>query len=589
MLRALLLTFVLAGMVAYVPGAVVAVRSGTLGLLALETLLYLVVVLAYFLPRLSFATRALLVLAVVYTLGAALLALSGPFGTGALWLFSLPVLAGALLDLPAALVTLAVNLATLGGLWLAGAPAMADTGLASLSPGGVPVLIANFMLLDTTAAVSVAMLVRRLEEALAEERAIRAAHDVERRELVALNDLVSREMQDRLQADRVRAALEDQLRQSQKMEAIGRLAGGLAHDFNNLLTAILGHVSLALRGRDDPARLRRRLLEIERASERASGLTQQLLAFSRKQVLQPRVVDLNASVRDMEGLLRQLIGKDVELAVDLAAGPLAVYADPTQLQQVVMNLAVNARDAMPLGGRLSIRTGELAASEARGPDVREGRLVSLVVSDTGVGMDAETRQHAFEPFFTTKAPGRGTGLGLATVYGIVTQSGGTVSVDTEPGQGATFRILLPAADQPAAASPPAPTRVPGGRETILLVEDEDLLRTMTVEVLAELGYTVLEAESGRAALRRSAEASTIHLVLSDVVMPEMGGREAWLHVSREHPEARVLFMSGYTDDAVVRHGVREADVSLLNKPFTPDELARRVRDVLDAPPAAQPL
>jgi signal transduction histidine kinase/ActR/RegA family two-component response regulator len=589
MLRALLLTFALAGAVAYVPSAVVNVRAGTLGLLAVQTVLYLVVLAASFLPRLGYFPRALMMLAVVYALGVALLAVGGPFGTGALWLFSLPVLAGALLDLPAAVITLALNLVTLAGLWLgAASPVLAHSAWASFPAGTVPILVGNFLLLDTAAALSVAMLVRRLEDALFEERTTRAALDVEQRELVALNDLVSREMEDRLRADRVREALEDQLRQSQKMEAIGRLAGGVAHDFNNLLTAILGHVSLAQRGRDDPARLRRRLEEIERAASRASELTQQLLALGRKQVLQPHVIDLNECVREMQGLLLPLIGEDVELDVELAPRPLAVRADATQLQQVVMNLALNARDAMPRGGLLRIATAELAAGADRPPDVREGRLVSLVVSDTGVGMDAQTRQHAFEPFFTTKPRGQGTGLGLATVYGIVSQSEGTVTVETAPGKGAIFRILLPAAELPA----PAPLRrapareAPGGRETILLVEDEDMLRTMTVEVLADLGYTVLEAESGRAALRRSAEAPTIHLVLSDVVMPEMGGREAWLQVSRQHPEARVLFMSGYTDDAIVRHGVREAEVSLLNKPFTPDELARRVRAVLDAPPAS---
>jgi signal transduction histidine kinase/ActR/RegA family two-component response regulator len=589
MLRALLLTFSLAGMVAYVPGAVLNVRAGTLGLLAVETILYLVVLAAFFLPRLGFGPRALMMLGAVYTLGVGLLVVGGPFGTGALWLFSVPVLAGALLDLPAAVITLLLNLVTLAGLWLAaGSPMMAPAGWASFPPGTVPILIGNFVLLDTAAALSVALLVRRLEEALFEERTTRGALDVERRELVALNELVSREMEDRVRADRVREALEDQLRQSQKMEAIGRLAGGVAHDFNNLLTAILGHVSLALRGRDDPVRLRRRLEEIERAGGRASELTQQLLALSRKQVLQPRVIDLNECVREMEGILVPLVGEDVELDVELAPGTLAVRADPTQLQQVIMNLAVNARDAMPSGGRLRIETSELAAGDDRPPDVREGRLVALVVSDNGIGMDAETRQHAFEPFFTTKRRGHGTGLGLATVYGIVTQSDGTVTLDSAPGKGATFRILLPGADQPLPAQAPRPpaSEAPGGRETILLVEDEDLLRTMTVEVLGELGYTVLAAESGRAALRRSAEVDTIHLVLSDVVMPEMGGREAWLQVSRQHPEARVLFMSGYTDDAIVRHGVREAEVSLLNKPFTPDELARRVRAVLDGPPAA---
>jgi len=587
MLRALLMTFVVAGVVAYVPSVLLALRDGHLGILAVDTVLFGAVLLAFFLPRLAFGTRALVMLAVVYALGTFLLVIVGPYGSGALWLFSLPVFAGALLGLRAAVATVGLNLLTLLALHLTGfTSALAGTGWTRFPPGTVPVLIANFLLLDTVAAVSVAVLVRRLEEALAEERATRTALDVERRELVGLNDLVSREMEERVNAERRRAALEDQLRQAQKMEAIGRLAGGVAHDFNNLLTAILGHVSLALRGRDDPPRLRRRLEEIERASERAAGLTQQLLAFSRKQVLQPRIVDLNEAVRDMQGILRRLIGEDVALVVRLASGPLAVRADATQLQQVVMNLAVNARAAMPRGGRLTIETSEVAEDAPRPAGAVAGRAYVLSVADTGVGMDAETLKRVFEPFFTTKPTGEGTGLGLATVYGIVTQSEGTVTVESVLGQGATFRIVLPAVEQPVPANTPRPADAPGGPETVLVVEDEDLLRTLTVEVLSELGYTVLEAASGRAALRLSAEAAAIQLVLTDVVMPEMGGRDVWTQVSLQHPEARVLFMSGYTDDAVMRHGVHEAEVSLLNKPFTPNELARRVRDVLDARPAA---
>jgi signal transduction histidine kinase len=421
MLRALLLTFLLAGLVAYVPSALLAVRTGHPGVLIADTVIYLAVVVAFFARRIGFAVRTLVMLAVVYTLGTFLLVAVGPFGSGTLWLFSFPVFAGALLGARAAVAGVALNVVTLLALQLAGEAAfLSGAGWTRFPRPVIPVLIVNFVLLGSAAAVSVAMLVGRLEQSADEERATRRALDADRRELVALNEVVSSEMEERLAAERQRALLEDQLRQAQKMEAIGRLAGGVAHDFNNLLTAILGHVSLALRGRDDPARLRRRLEEIERAAERAAGLTQQLLAFSRKQVLQPRVIDLNDAVRDMQGILRRLIGEDVELAVSLAPGPLAVHADPTQLQQVVMNLAVNARDAMPRGGRLAIETGR----EAGGGGARDH--VTLTVTDTGVGMDAGTRQRAFEPFFTTKPAGEGTGLGLATVYGIVTQSEGTV-------------------------------------------------------------------------------------------------------------------------------------------------------------------
>jgi signal transduction histidine kinase/CheY-like chemotaxis protein len=581
MLRALLLTFLLAGLLAYVPSALLAVRTGHPGDLVVDTVIYLAVVLAFFMRRLGFAMRALVMLAAVYALGAFLLVAVGPFGSGTLWLFSFPVFAGALLGARAAVAGVALNVLTLLALQMAGHSALlAGTGWMQFPRPVLPVLIVNFVLLDSAAAVSVAVLVGRLEESAADERATRRALDDERRELVALNEVVSSEMEERLAAERQRVALEDQLRQAQKMEAIGRLAGGVAHDFNNLLTAILGHVALALRGRDDPARLRRRLEEIERAGERAAGLTQQLLAFSRKQVLQPRVMDLNDAVRDMQGILRRLIGEDVELLVSLAPGRLPVHADPTQLQQVIMNLAVNARDALPRGGRLTIETGrEAAAGGARD-------RVMLMVRDNGTGMDAETRQRAFEPFFTTKPAGQGTGLGLATVYGIVTQSEGTVEVESAPGQGATFHIRLPAAEQAPSESAVAEASAEGGKETILLVEDEDLLRSMAAEVLGELGYTVIDADSGGTALERAAQAGPIHLVLTDVVMPGMGGPEVWTEVARLHPESRVLFMSGYTDDAVVRHGVREAEFALLNKPFTPDELARRVRAILDARPEA---
>jgi signal transduction histidine kinase/ActR/RegA family two-component response regulator len=584
-LRGLLLTLALAGLGAYVPAVVLALEAGQVMVAAVDTLLYAGVLLACFLPRLAFRMRALGLLAVVYLLGAFLLVKGGPLGSGTLWLFCLPVFAGVLLGTRAAVVSVCLNLATLTALfWLHSAELLGGSW-AGFPAGALPLISAHFLLLDSAAAVSVSVLVSRVEKALAEEQASQATLVEERRELVALNSLVSREMQELVAAGVARAALEDQLRQAQKMEAIGRLAGGVAHDFNNLLTAILGHTALALRGVDEPDRLHRRLDEIQRAAQRAAALTQRLLAFSRKQVLQPRVISLNEAVRDMESMLRRLIGEDIEMVVRLEAGPLTVHADPVQLQQVLMNLVVNARDAMPRGGRLTLETGTIDSDAPRPADAPEGALVVLEVSDTGIGIDAETMKRIFEPFFTTKPPGEGTGLGLATVYGIITQSGGHVAVDSEAGKGATFRILLPEAPQPAEPllRPLAEVPPPSGRETILLVEDEDLLRNMTTEVLQDLGYRVLDASSGRSALLVSAQPERIDLVLTDVVMPGMGGREVWEAVSRQHPESRVLYMSGYTDDAIVRHGVTAAEVTLLNKPFTPQELGQRVREVLDAP------
>src|SRR5881398_3958214 len=328
-----------------------------------------------------------------------------------------------------------------------------------------------------------------------------------------------------------RLGLEQQLRQAQKMEAVGRLAGGIAHDFNNILTAITGHADLLLEdlGHHDPRRAD--VDEIRRSAERAAGLTRQLLAFSRQQVLQPKVVDLNALVLDMDKLLRRLIGEDVELATVLDPALGRVTADPGQLEQVIVNLAVNARDAMPNGGRLTLETKNVDLDADYPTDrvtIPAGRYVMLVISDTGTGMDAQTRARIFEPFFTTKVPGKGTGLGLATVHGIVAQSGGTITVESAPDQGSTFTIYLPQVDAPVeAAAPPVPVeRPPRGSETVLLAEDEPAVRTIAQQALERHGYTVLAAPSGAAALALAAQhAATIDLLLTDVVMPGMSGRD----------------------------------------------------------------
>jgi len=380
-----------------------------------------------------------------------------------------------------------------------------------------------------------------------------------------------------------RRSLEEQLVQAQKMEAVGRLAGGIAHDFNNLLTAILGYGDLMLPKLHDPT-LRGKMQEIRKAAERASALTRQLLAFSRKQVLVPEVVPVAGLIEELSKMLRRLIGEDIEL-LTLLRPAAAVRADPGQLEQVLMNLAVNARDAMPRGGKLTIEVDVVQTDDAfrkEHPDVPRGPLVLIAVSDTGVGMDAEVRKHIFEPFFTTKELGRGTGLGLATVYGIVKQSGGHIEVDTAPGQGTTFRIFLPAVEPPRPAPVPSLDAVVGGSETVLLVEDEAALRSLAQEILRDQGYKVIAAGSGAEALElvRSYKAP-IDLLVTDVVMPGMDGRELADRLGPVHPETRCLFMSGYTDDAVVRRGVREEGMPFLQKPFTIDALALKVREVLD--------
>jgi PAS domain S-box-containing protein len=383
-----------------------------------------------------------------------------------------------------------------------------------------------------------------------------------------------------------RKQLEDQLRQSQKMEAVGRLAGGVAHDFNNLLTAILGHADLLLEGATEHDGHHADLTEIRRAAQRAAGLTSQLLAFSRKQILQPKVLDLNTVVTGMGTLLRRLIGEDIELRIVPAPGLGAVEADPGQLEQVILNLAVNARDAMPRGGKLTVETANVDLDEAYARQrvaVQPGPYVLLAVTDTGVGMNEHVKAHVFEPFFTTKAQGKGTGLGLATVYGIVQQSGGFIWVYSEPGRGTAFKIYLPR----KAASPqelePVPTREGShaGSGTILLVEDEAAVRKLASRVLEARGYTVLPAADGLQALDTvERHPGAIDLLITDVVMPQMSGRELADLVRPRRPATKVLYVSGYTDDAIVHHGVLDAGVMFLQKPFTPDSLARKVKEIL---------
>ena len=385
--------------------------------------------------------------------------------------------------------------------------------------------------------------------------------------------------------------LEQQLRQAQKMEAVGRLAGGVAHDFNNLLTVITSYSDLLLEELPSEDPKREDLEQIRKAAEGAAGLTRQLLAFSRQQVLQPRILDLNGVVENTEKLLDRVIGEDIQLATVLAPDLGLVNGDPGQLEQILMNLVVNSRDAMPQGGRLTIETANLNADDAfvrNHPLARPGRYAMLAVTDTGVGMDEETKVHIFEPFFTTKEQGKGTGLGLATVYGIVKQSGGFVWVYSEPGHGTSIKVYLPCAEGGAKASAAQGTvtdsGMPRGSETVLIVEDAPAVRAVMRHVLTRQGYTVLEAPDGGEALRLAAEhTGPIQLLLTDLVMPVLGGRQLTEQLTELRPDTKVLYTSGYTDDAVVRHGLLETGVAFLQKPFAPEVLARKVREVLNAP------
>jgi PAS domain S-box-containing protein len=383
-----------------------------------------------------------------------------------------------------------------------------------------------------------------------------------------------------------RLYLEEQLRNAQQLEAIGRLAGGVAHDFNNILSIIMGHGELLLENSGGNEQARSGLEQIRRAAERAASLTQQLLAFSRKQVLQPKVLDLNEAVVETQKMLTRVIGEDIHLIADLHPSLAPVKVDPGQVEQVLMNLAVNARDAMPQGGRIVMETSNVEVDAERGRDLElaAGRYAMLKVSDTGHGMEPATLSHIFEPFFTTKPRGKGTGLGLATVYGIVKQSGGSIQVTSAAGKGTQFRIYFPEAeDRPRAASAASTGgKVAGGTETILVVEDEPDLRELSRIFLEAYGYKVLQASSAEQAIQVAENfGEIIHLLLTDVIMPGMSGRQLADAVLSKRPQAKVIYMTGYTDDMVVQHRVLEPGVKLLQKPFGKVELAAKVRATLD--------
>jgi PAS domain S-box-containing protein len=386
-----------------------------------------------------------------------------------------------------------------------------------------------------------------------------------------------------------RKKLEDQLIKAQRMEAVGILAGGLAHDFNNLLTAILGYSDLMIMGLHQEDPFYAYLGEITKAVNRGSSLVNQLLAFSRKQVLQPRVINLNDAVIDMEKMLRRLIGEDIELITFIEQELGLVKADPSQIEQIIMNLAVNARDAMPQGGKLTLETANIELDDTYCQNhvgVNPGPYVMLAVSDNGIGMDAKTLSRIFEPFFSTKETGKGTGLGLATIYGIVTQSGGHIWVYSEPGKGTTFKVYLPRVEESLEVLKPkiaAPTFLEGD-ETILVVEDDTMLRELICDALRRYGYKILEAaQGGEALLICETNEAPIHLLLTDVVMPKLSGTALSERLRALHPEMKVLYMSGYTENAIVHHGILNSDVNFIPKPFRIQALVQKVREVLDTP------
>jgi signal transduction histidine kinase len=418
---------------------------------------------------------------------------------------------------------------------------------------------------------------------------------IDRFQLAQVNERLQAELADRERAEAERVHLAKQLQQAQKIDSLGRLAGGVAHDFNNLLTVIGGHADLMLQQLEKSDPLRESVNDIRLAATRATDLTRQLLAFSRRQLLDARVLDLNASIRESTKMLRRLLSENVELATVLEPNVWRVKADPGQLDQVLVNLAVNARDAMPRGGRLTIETHNVTIDDReaqRHASFPPGAYVLLAVSDTGIGIDKEILPHIFEPFFTTKEAGQGTGLGLSMVYGIVKQSGGWIWASSEMGHGTTFKIYLPRVDAPITfVQPSTEPESPRGTETVLVVEDEETVRRLTSHILRRHGYDVIEASNGgEALLACERHVVPIPLVITDVVMPGMSGPELAARLKKLHPEMKALYTSGYADAAVVEHGLREGMTSFLQKPFTAGELTRKVRDMLDdpGPPGSAP-
>jgi nitrogen-specific signal transduction histidine kinase/CheY-like chemotaxis protein len=401
---------------------------------------------------------------------------------------------------------------------------------------------------------------------------------------------VSRDITERRHAETERRRLEEQLQHAVKMESIGRLAGGVAHDFNNLLTAILGNLELASQRLRSDNEAQELLGEVRDAAVSAAGLTRQLLAFSRRQIVEPRLVDLNELIARMHKMLARLIGEDVELRTLPGPGLATVRIDPGLAEQVLVNLAVNARDAMAGGGVLIIETAIVTLDEEykrSHPLVEPGTYARLAISDTGSGMSDEVKRHLFEPFFTTKPRGKGTGLGLATIYGAIRQSNGYVEVYSEVGKGTTFKIYLPAeSGTPDSLTPRlGPRPVTGGSETVLVVEDDERVRNVASRALRDAGYRVLSASSGEAALAVAGEDSApIHLLVTDVVMPGMNGRQLAERLARAHPETRTLFTSGYTENIIAHHGVLERGIEFLSKPYTLETLTSRVREMLDKLP-----